>query len=69
MIITLTIGLIFVIVVPAFAVPLNAFQLLGFPLGTYMAAQGSVLVLLALVFLFARRQDAIDRAHDVAEPD
>jgi len=43
--------------------------ILGFPLGFYMAAQGSLIVFVALIFWFARRQDAIDRECGVAEAD
>ena len=42
---------------------------LGFPLGFYMAAQGSLFVLVVLLFVFARQQDKIDRQHGVAEDD
>jgi putative solute:sodium symporter small subunit len=42
---------------------------LGFPLGFYMAAQGSLIVFVVMLFLFARQQDNIDREHGVAEDD
>ena len=41
--------------------------LLGFPLGFYMSAQGSLIALVALLFWHARHQDRIDREHGVAE--
>ena len=43
--------------------------MLGFPLGFYMAAQGSLIVFVVMLFLFARQQDKIDREHGVAEDD
>jgi putative solute:sodium symporter small subunit len=43
--------------------------ILGFPLGFYMAAQGSLVVFVAMLFIFARQQDKIDRQHGVAEDD
>jgi putative solute:sodium symporter small subunit len=46
---------------------LNAFKVLGFPLGFYMAAQGSLIVFVIMLFIFAKRQDAIDREEGVAE--
>jgi putative solute:sodium symporter small subunit len=42
---------------------------LGFPLGFYMAAQGSLIVFVVMLFVFARQQDKIDRDHGVAEDD
>ena len=43
--------------------------ILGFPLGFYMAAQGSLIVFVVMLFMFARQQDKIDRQHGVAEDD
>jgi putative solute:sodium symporter small subunit len=42
---------------------------LGFPLGFYMAAQGSLIVFVVQLFLFARQQDKIDREFGFAEDD
>ena len=42
---------------------------LGFPLGFYMAAQGSLIVFVVMLFLFAKQQDQIDRDHGYAEED
>lgn len=50
-----------------FAEPLNNIVILGFPLGYYMAAQGSPIVFVVLIFWFAKRQDAFDRRRGVAE--
>jgi putative solute:sodium symporter small subunit len=54
-----------------FVVPLNKFTIpiLGFPLGFYMAAQGSLIVFVVMLFLFARQQNKIDRDHGYAEDD
>jgi len=46
---------------------LNTIQFLGFPLGFYMAAQGSLIVFVIMLFWFAWAQDSIDRKYDVAE--
>ena len=42
---------------------------LKFPLGFYMAAQGSLIVFVVMLFVFAWQQDRIDRQHGVAEDD
>jgi putative solute:sodium symporter small subunit len=54
-----------------FVVPLNSITIpgLGFPLGFYMAAQGSLIVFVVMLFVFARQQDTIDREHGFAEDD
>lgn len=56
-------------IVHMFVVPLNkiTIPILGFPLGFYMAAQGSLAAFVIMLFLFARQQDRIDREHGVAE--
>ena len=50
-------------VVHMFVVPLNKIiiPVLGFPLGFYMAAQGSLIVFVVMLFMFAKQQDKIDR--------
>ena len=49
-----------------FARELNEFTVIG-PLGFYMGAQGALLVYLGVVWWYARRMDAIDRAFGVVE--
>jgi putative solute:sodium symporter small subunit len=58
-------------IVHMFVVPLNkiVIPILGFPLGFYMAAQGSLIVFVVMLFVFARQQDRIDREFGVAEED
>ena len=48
---------------------LNKIVILGFPLGFYMAAQGSLIAFVVMLFWFAKKQDQIDRKHGVAEDD
>ncbi|MCY4452602.1 MAG: DUF4212 domain-containing protein [Immundisolibacterales bacterium] len=67
--ITLAIWFVFSFVVHWFADALNGTSFLGFPLGFYMAAQGSLVVFVVLIFWFARAQDKIDRECGVAEED
>jgi putative solute:sodium symporter small subunit len=58
-------------VIHMFVVPLNkiVIPILGFPLGFYMAAQGSLIVFVVMLFMFAKQQDKIDREFGVAEDD
>ena len=67
----LGIWLFFGYIIHMFVVPLNKITIpvLGFPLGFYMAAQGSLIVFVAMLFAFARQQDKIDREFGVAEDD
>lgn len=41
----------------------------GFPLGFWFAQQGSILVFVVLIFIYARRMNALDREHGVREED
>jgi putative solute:sodium symporter small subunit len=50
-----------------FAVQLNSIQFLGFPLGFYMAAQGSLIAFVVLCFWNASAQNKIDQEFGVAE--
>jgi putative solute:sodium symporter small subunit len=69
MVTVLVIWAFFGFVVHIFVRPLNEIIIAGFPLGYYMAAQGSLIAFVVLIFWFARRQEAIDRDAGVAEPD
>jgi putative solute:sodium symporter small subunit len=57
----------FSFVVHLFAVQLNSIQFLGFPLGFYMAAQGSLIAFVVLCFWNASAQNKIDKEFGVAE--
>lgn len=54
-------------VVHLFAPSLNGIRVLGFPLGFYMAAQGSLVVFVVGLFWFARAQNRIDEEFGVQE--
>lgn len=69
MFITLTIWFVFSFVVHWFASSLNAFTFLDFPLGFYMAAQGSEVVFVITLFWFVKSQHAIDTDCGFAEED
>ena len=57
----------FSFIIHFFVNDLNAIKILGFPLGFYMAAQGSLIAFVVMLFIFANRQDKIDRDEGVAE--
>lgn len=50
-----------------FAPALNSIKILGFPLGFYMASQGSLIVFVVLCFWNSSRQNAIDEEFGVQE--
>jgi putative solute:sodium symporter small subunit len=50
-----------------FAPQLNAIKIAGFPVGFYMAAQGSLIAFVAMLFWFAAAQDKVDRKYGFAE--
>lgn len=60
---------VFSFLVHGFVISLNkiAIPLLKFPLGYYMAAQGSLVVFVILIFWFAAKQNAIDEQFGFTE--
>ena len=71
MFIHLGIWLFFGYIIHMFVNQLNKFTIpiLGFPLGFYMAAQGSLIVFVVMLFVFAKQQNKIDREFGFAEDD
>ncbi|MGL4974896.1 MAG: DUF4212 domain-containing protein [Bosea sp. (in: a-proteobacteria)] len=67
MIIMMSLWIFFSFIVHMFVTPLNGIVILGFPLGFYMAAQGSLVVFVFMLFWFASAQDKIDRECGVSE--
>jgi len=67
MIVHLVIWFVFSFVVHWIAPQLNKVSFMGFPLGFYMAAQGSLIVFVVQLFVFAKQQHAIDRECGMAE--
>lgn len=67
MVVCLIVWALFSFAVHLFAGALNEVTFLGFPLGFYMAAQGSLVVFVALIAWFATRQNAIDEDFGAAE--
>ena len=58
---------IFSFAVHLIAVPLNEIVIFGFPLGFYMAAQGSLIAFVVLCFWNAKAQNRLDEEYGVAE--
>jgi putative solute:sodium symporter small subunit len=50
-----------------FAPSLNPIHVMGFPLGFYFAAQGSLIIFVVGLFWFAKRQNEIDEEFGVQE--
>lgn len=48
-----------------FADWLNDWQILGFPLGFYMAAQGSLFIFLLLIWFYNRRMRQLDAEYGI----
>jgi putative solute:sodium symporter small subunit len=67
MLLMLAMWAFFSFIIHFFVTPLNGIRIMGFPLGFYMAAQGSLLAFVVMLFWFAKRQDSIDRQFGVAE--
>lgn len=63
----LGIWFIFSFVIHFFAPALNNVSFLGFPLGFYMAAQGSLIVFVVAIFWYASKQNSIDEEFGVAD--
>jgi putative solute:sodium symporter small subunit len=52
-----------------FAIPLSQITIFGWPLSFYMAAQGSLIVYVLIIWYYARRMGKLDQEYDVAEGD
>ena len=50
-----------------YARELNSLSFLGFPLGFYMSAQGSLIVYCVLIYVYQRYMNALDKVYDVDE--
>ena len=52
-----------------FARELNTMSFLGFPLGFYMSAQGSLIIYVVIIFIYARYMNNLDKVYGVHEGD
>lgn len=50
-----------------FAPQLNQMTFIGFPLGFYMAAQGSLIIYVVMIFYYAWYMNKLDNEYGVAE--
>lgn len=50
-----------------YARELNGITFLGFPLGFYMSAQGSLIVYVVIIYIYARYMNALDHKFGVQE--
>ena len=50
-----------------YARELNEFTFIGFPLGFYMSAQGSLIIYVVLIWIYQRYMNALDIVYDVQE--
>ena len=67
MFITLTLWFIFSFLIPWFAHVLNNISFMDFPLGYYMAAQGSLIAFVVIIFWSVSAQNKIDKECGMAE--
>ncbi len=65
--ICLVLWAIFSFVIHMFVSALDGITFIGFPLAFYMAAQGSLVVFVVLIFWYSARQNAIDEEFGAAE--
>ena len=49
--------------------PLNRFKIGGFPVGFWIAQQGSTVVFIGLIWIYAKRMSQLDKEHGVEEED
>ncbi len=52
-----------------YARELNSISFLGFPLGFYMSAQGSLVIYVVIIGVYAKYMAKLDKEYDVAEGD
>ena len=64
----LGIWLLFSLIHPLFAKQLNSISILtGFPLGYWLASQGSITVFVILIFVYAFRMNGLDRKYGFSD--
>ena len=66
-IVILILWAIFALVLPWYAHALNAYKFMGFPLGFYFIAQGSLIAFVLLIFIQNMVQDKIDDEFGMGE--
>lgn len=66
-IVLLAIWFVVTFVMAYFAIPLHNIVIAGFPVSFYMAAQGSLIVYVVLIWYYARKMGELDQEYGVAE--
>jgi putative solute:sodium symporter small subunit len=66
-IVLLAIWFVVTFVMAYFAVGLHSIVIAGFPVSFYMAAQGSLIIYVVLIWYYARRMGQLDQEYGVAE--
>ena len=67
--ILLAIWFVVIFVVSFYARELSGVTILGFPLGFYMGAQGSLVIYVLIIWYYARYMNTLDQEYDVHEGD
>ncbi len=67
--ILLAIWFVVTFVVSYFARELSGITILGFPLGFYMGAQGSLVIYVVIIWYYARYMNTLDQEYGVHEGD
>ena len=49
------------------AEPLNAIEIAGFKLGFWFAQQGAIYVFIAIIFIYVKKMNTLDKEYDVDE--
>lgn len=50
-----------------FASALNSVVIAGFPLGYYMGGQGALIVFVVMIFIYAKKMNALDKKYNLEE--
>lgn len=66
-IVLLAIWFVVTFVMAYFAIPLHNIVIAGFPVSFYMAAQGSLIIYVVLIWYYARKMGELDQEYGVAE--
>mgnify|MGYP001029589154 FL=1 len=66
-IVLLAIWFVVTFVMAYFAMDLHSIVIAGFPVSFYMAAQGSLIIYVVLIWYYARKMGELDREYGVAE--
>ncbi len=62
-VVLLAVWFVFTFVTSSFARELNAVSFFGFPLGFYMSAQGSVIVYVLIIWIYAKYMNRLDQRY------